>query len=257
MDEKKYISGIHNYCDRWCERCAFTSRCRVFASDPANIEGLPDNPDSPEFWDQLRNHFQDALEMLQNIAGSLESSEFGKDDEEESQGKEPAPEKSEQEHQDVYADAVESFFQSNETYFFGQESGYEEKVKMGIPVDVEQLGFLQEALRTIRWFQHFIYPKINRAISDVDMEPDSPDDLQGDGNGSSKVAMIAIQRSIDAWTFVQQIFPEKETEINYLIELLLQLKEKVEKAFPHWAKFHRPGFDDEPDTVVRLDYNQN
>src|SRR5439155_24301861 len=26
----KYIDGIFNYCDRWCERCPFTSRCRSF-----------------------------------------------------------------------------------------------------------------------------------------------------------------------------------------------------------------------------------
>ena len=26
-----FISGIYNYCDRWCERCAFTSRCMNFA----------------------------------------------------------------------------------------------------------------------------------------------------------------------------------------------------------------------------------
>ncbi len=29
MEEKKLISGIFNYCDRWCERCPFTERCAV------------------------------------------------------------------------------------------------------------------------------------------------------------------------------------------------------------------------------------
>ena len=28
---KDLISGIHNYCDRWCERCPYTSRCGSFA----------------------------------------------------------------------------------------------------------------------------------------------------------------------------------------------------------------------------------
>lgn len=257
MSEKKYILGIHNYCERWCERCAFTARCRVFASDPSNIEGLPDNPDSPEFWDQLRNHFQDALEMLHDIAGELKASDMENEDDDEPPETFITREKPERGIHDAYSDAVEDFFQANEAYFLDQETGYEEKVQMGIPVDVERLGFLQEALQTIRWFQHFIYPKIDRAISDVDMEPDSPDDLQSDGNGSSKVAMIAIQRSADAWTFVQQIFPEKKEEINHLLQELHISKEKVEKAFPHWAKFHRPGFDDEPDTVIRLDYHPN
>ena len=26
-----FIVGIYNYCDSWCDRCAFTSRCQVFA----------------------------------------------------------------------------------------------------------------------------------------------------------------------------------------------------------------------------------
>ena len=25
--EPDMIPGIYNYCDRWCERCAYTSRC--------------------------------------------------------------------------------------------------------------------------------------------------------------------------------------------------------------------------------------
>jgi len=29
---RDFISGIYNYCDRWCERCAFTHRCRVYAT---------------------------------------------------------------------------------------------------------------------------------------------------------------------------------------------------------------------------------
>ncbi|MDY6953748.1 MAG: hypothetical protein SWE60_19750 [Thermodesulfobacteriota bacterium] len=28
---EQFISGIHNYCDRWCERCPLTSRCMNFS----------------------------------------------------------------------------------------------------------------------------------------------------------------------------------------------------------------------------------
>ena len=30
--QEGFIVGIFNYCDRWCERCPLTSRCRVFAT---------------------------------------------------------------------------------------------------------------------------------------------------------------------------------------------------------------------------------
>ena len=37
-----FILGIYNYCDRWCETCAFTSRCRGFA-DHAESEAEHDS----------------------------------------------------------------------------------------------------------------------------------------------------------------------------------------------------------------------
>jgi hypothetical protein len=29
--DELFISGIYNYCDRWCERCPQTSRCLNYA----------------------------------------------------------------------------------------------------------------------------------------------------------------------------------------------------------------------------------
>src|ERR687887_336142 len=31
MSDSRYIDFISAYCDRWCERCAFTERCSLFA----------------------------------------------------------------------------------------------------------------------------------------------------------------------------------------------------------------------------------
>jgi len=31
--EENFIPGIYNYCDRWCERCLYTDRCRVFVME--------------------------------------------------------------------------------------------------------------------------------------------------------------------------------------------------------------------------------
>ena len=40
--QKGFIVGVYNYCDRWCEQCQFTSRCRVFA-DGAKYEAIADS----------------------------------------------------------------------------------------------------------------------------------------------------------------------------------------------------------------------
>ena len=34
----KFISGIYNYCDRWCERCRFTAYCRVYDTEQRRLE---------------------------------------------------------------------------------------------------------------------------------------------------------------------------------------------------------------------------
>ena len=39
-----FIVGIYNYCDRWCEACQFTSRCRSF-SNRAKFEASQDPGD--------------------------------------------------------------------------------------------------------------------------------------------------------------------------------------------------------------------
>jgi hypothetical protein len=37
-----FITGIYNYCDRWCERCAFTSRCLNFEMGNEKFGDLKD-----------------------------------------------------------------------------------------------------------------------------------------------------------------------------------------------------------------------
>ena len=61
------IPGIHNYCDRWCERCSFTSRCNVFEQ----TSDLP--PEALDirnkvFWDHLSKNFQNMINMVEQMA---------------------------------------------------------------------------------------------------------------------------------------------------------------------------------------------
>jgi len=51
MGEKHFIEGIYNYCDRWCERCADTDRCRLYdrlQRDARRRAARGEDPDDPE-----------------------------------------------------------------------------------------------------------------------------------------------------------------------------------------------------------------
>lgn len=60
------ISGIHNYCDRWCERCHFTTRCAIYAAEEADPDTDPSSRDvnNAAFWQKLGNIFKETHEMI-------------------------------------------------------------------------------------------------------------------------------------------------------------------------------------------------
>jgi len=49
-----FISGIYNYCDRWCERCPFTARCLNYALGRANHpDAASRDIHNERFWEQI------------------------------------------------------------------------------------------------------------------------------------------------------------------------------------------------------------
>jgi len=68
-ENKNFISGIYNYCDRWCERCPFTSRCLNFEMSEEKFGDLENADITNEvFWQRLSETFQETLGMLKEMA---------------------------------------------------------------------------------------------------------------------------------------------------------------------------------------------
>jgi len=65
----QFISGIYNYCNRWCERCPFTSRCLNFAPGDEQFAD-PESRDITNklFWQKLAETFQVTLDLLKETA---------------------------------------------------------------------------------------------------------------------------------------------------------------------------------------------
>ena len=66
MDDSKLIPSIHNYCDRWCERCAFVQRCAVGVEELerwTNDTPLTDE----ELWSTVSDNFKESLRMLDEM----------------------------------------------------------------------------------------------------------------------------------------------------------------------------------------------
>ncbi len=255
-----FISGIYNYCDRWCDRCSFSSRCLVFATEKEDPDlHDPDVHDlkNAKFWRKLDSIFGDAHELIRKCA-----EEAGVDLEaiktDEAIAELEVETENAKGHQlsllaRNYGGAVDTWF---ENQLVAAESLNDDASaqarREAIAIDV------QAAVEVIRWYQFFIAAKIFRALMSNDDElngvypADDQDEInpaQTDANGSAKIALIAIERSLGAWRIMQSCVPDKTDSILPLMATLENLRCRIEEMLPLARDFIRPGFDEACDFV--------
>jgi hypothetical protein len=87
--------------------------------------------------------------------------------------------------------------------------------------------------------------KLHRAIgSRVCESEDGDDGFPRDSDGSAKVALIAIDRSMAAWARLRSRFENEHGDaILALLVQLERLRRAAEAEFPQARAFVRPGFD--------------
>jgi len=105
---------------------------------------------------------------------------------------------------------------------------------------------LEEAVEVIQWYQHFIFVKLMRAVrGKVEKEDEEEEwkEFPSDSDGSAKIALIAIDRSIGAWAVIRHYHGDRDESIFDTIGYLDRLREAAEKTFPRARSFVRPGFD--------------
>ena len=104
---------------------------------------------------------------------------------------------------------------------------------------------LAEALEIAARDCFFVYVKLRRALRGRDeaQHGESFDDhpIQNDWNGSAKVALISIDRSIVAWGVIAKAL--QDPDAAHIAAELRSLRRQTEKDFPNARKFRRPGFD--------------
>lgn len=240
--DKRFISGIYNYCDRWCERCQVTARCLNFATSEEEFSD-PETRDiqNKAFWKELSETFEETMELLKESA-----KEWGVDlealDEKESLETLKAARVASENHllsraAKKYTQRVEDWFKEKEGLFFETAAAAREGVS------------LDEAVEVIRWYQYFICAKIIRAVHGKSEEKEEGwDEFPSDSDGSAKIALIAVDRSIDAWAVIQHYLENGKREVIDLISFLDSLRQALEKTFPKARSFIRPGFDEtDPD----------
>jgi hypothetical protein len=235
--DKRFIPGIYNYCDRWCERCPQTSHCLTFFLSEKEFSD-PETQDmrNEAFWRKLSGILGKTLELLTQAAKKwgidLETLN-SKDDIENMKAKDEAAKN----HllsraAKRYSEMVEDWFTEREMPLLETAAAAREGVD------------LEEAFEVIRWYQYFISAKVMRAVrGKVEEEEEGCDEFEGDSNGSAKIALIAMDRSIAAWGVARYYDTHHEEKALDIIAFLDRLRQAMEKTFPRARSFIRPGFE--------------
>src|ERR1051325_6088201 len=218
------ISGVYNYCDRWCERCPLTSRCLVYATEQEDNDS-PRNRDTcnEAFWRKVTAIFQDTRKLIVVWAEEAGVDLNRTSDDDDSRGKR----KRQLVDNHPLTKAGKKYANSATDWFREFDQTIE-------------LSHVEDAREVIQWYQYQIAVKTMRALSGRNEELDEG---PRDSDGSAKVALIGIDRSMAAWRIMQLSLPDRDESIVPLILQLEGLGRRLEKSFPQARDFIRPGFD--------------
>jgi len=255
-ENPKHIPSIYNYCDRWCERCYFTSHCAAYDStSDLNLE-LNDNSNKA-FWNHLSQTLEKAADLLRKVSEKIgiDLTRLPKSVETETNTRNEKREKNLKHHQLIilcksYMEKAIKFLKQAE--FIKQHSlesvmpdgqslinSTHETVKIAIGI--------KDYIDVIQWYLYFIHAKLSRALTGKweDSGWQEANGFPKDSDGSAKIALIAVDRSIKAWLKLHEIVTDEEDAIIEIMGFLEKIKAIALKEFPDAQKFVRPGFDEQ------------
>ena len=247
------IVGVHNYCDSWCERCGFATRCVVSASLAREPMPMADDP----LLDHLKDRFDQVRtlvarrstfsieEVLKNV-GDVSAADSAAYDREEARREERRRHDPILREARAYADLVAAWFEVESDRMRAHADALVRRAEVENVDDISlsELARILDAVDIVRHDCLLIFVKLRRAIDgreDSQRDGWNDDPVQNDHNGSAKLALTCIDRSEGAWRAIDQWYPPGGGRA--LADQLAALRTAVEERFPRARAFLRPGFD--------------
>jgi len=245
-----FIPGVYNYCDRFCERCTLTRRCRVYADEKVRIEEHRKRGEDPDDWsvvlDDVRKEFGKTMKLIRTATEKegidLESGSLSPPPAESDPSAHPLHKLSRQYMAQAHR-FLENLRKKIET--FGQDL----TVCAGMtPDSVTDLKKIITEYETVLWFHTLVPAKIHRALlSKLEAAEDATSDFEStagsadDAAGSAKVAYYGLERSIAALSVLYEW--QKDDEIVTLLVLADRMRQMLDREIPGHRSFHHPWFE--------------
>ena len=250
------IENIYAFCDRWCERCSFGARCEAYAAreevrKPENLEA--DDEKNRIFWENLENRLpetlryvmQKALEMEADLTDFPGISTKAKFDLFQRKAVNNMVMKAGRLYEDKVDDFLDDMADSGRIAMDELQPGSVFKVTGDNILTEAEKKDADDFIAVIMRYQLQLYLKISRAYYSKGREEEEETPAPGprESDGTAKVSLLLIQRSLVAWHGLQRFFPDKSISIDEILFLLMRMKNRLESEFPDALSFVRPGFD--------------
>lgn len=248
------IPGIGDYCNEWCERCTMIRFCSSHIAPPVEDPMIREEYNIA-FWQKSNIPPANLEYILERVA--------------QKQGKQiDALAAAERVHYDLTKKAENEYINNHpiktmtirymrtggtwlhfiEKYtgiYVGEADYLNNKIIRAPALIREEDAETFFNLEIIEWHLYFIYSKASRALNSY-FEYDGwelANGMQRGYDGSAKVALLSIERSIYAWINLHNLVPGCEYGIFESVAILYRLKKMLEDLSPDAMMYLRPGFD--------------
>jgi hypothetical protein len=217
------IKGVYNACDQWCMYCPVTARCLAFRCNPNLMSGRED------IYRSLAERLQEGMAFLKRLS--------------EAEGT-PTPEIDEMLSEDLRAvttaPPVDDPLERAGARYARLSDAYL-RSRGDFPFSLQPRPAGPTPLEVLAWFHLLIAAKLYRAIVSSAEAARGDDDRRTDAVCSAKVALIGIDRSLEALSSMAA--EEDDARLELLQAQLRRVRREAEARFPEARGFVREGLD--------------
>ena len=234
MQNEDLIPGIFDFCDRWCEKCQLTQHCLFYSFSDKVDEDMLGKVDTEVFWEEFEVAFEATMKMLNEMAMEAGVQLLN-----------PQETAASLKVDEALMPELHPVAKTATNYGNWVEMWKRQHLEF-LQTDPPSIPEIHPVTEVIFYYQHQIYVKIVQALGIDPSQATYEEEIQllvAKKNGTAKVALIEIDRSIAAWGKISDFFPEEIDEILDILLVLIKLREQLEILFPFARTFIRPGFD--------------
>jgi hypothetical protein len=215
-----FIVNVSSFCDRWCARCALTSRCELFVKN---------NSDRGTTTADSRLSLLEQVEMMRDAAR-----------------KHPAEALPREPGSKLPADLECSSMEPSPEVVRNSAALHRKRQRARFSANASVRG----AVETIEHFTLFVPVKMLLCLGTVSR--DGQGAQQSDANGWGKAALLGLERMRAAWTLLVDTHHYSKSDVAPFLSEISRMQRNLERAVPNARAFVRPGFD-EMEEVSLLD----